>query len=234
MVYGDLLKSECDVIVHGCNCFKTMGAGIAKQIREIYPGAYEADLNYGFKGDRTKLGTYSSWTGPNHYLPDKMVTVVNLYTQYKYTGRNNFSYDAFEVGLEKVFGNFPKDYVIGIPRIGAGLAGGDWEKISDIIHKLSEQYNRKVLLFEIDEVLRAYRLCKKFSLKLRGVIHYKFELTMLFDTTEEADEAHSKLEKQMKLISGWWYGWNRWRELLKEENKEYLEKLVITDFSKYQ
>ncbi len=46
-LHGDLLeyaKNETfDVIIHGCNCFCTMGAGIAKGIKTQFPEAYRAD-----------------------------------------------------------------------------------------------------------------------------------------------------------------------------------------------
>ena len=46
-VTGDLVKlaknGEFDVIVHGCNCECIMGGGIAKQIRQAFPTAYDAD-----------------------------------------------------------------------------------------------------------------------------------------------------------------------------------------------
>jgi len=46
---GDLLdlasNGELDVIIHGCNCFNTMGAGIAKLIKSRWPEAYQADLS---------------------------------------------------------------------------------------------------------------------------------------------------------------------------------------------
>ncbi len=62
-IEGDLIRlanlGHFDVIIHGCNCFCTMGAGIAKAIREQYPAAYEADLATE-KGNRGKLGSYSS------------------------------------------------------------------------------------------------------------------------------------------------------------------------------
>lgn len=50
-VHGNLIKmaleGKFDVIIHGCNCFNTFGAGIALQIKRIFPDAYEADLkNY--------------------------------------------------------------------------------------------------------------------------------------------------------------------------------------------
>jgi len=47
-IKGDLialaLSGKFDVIVHGSNCFCTMGAGIAKTIKETFPAAYRADL----------------------------------------------------------------------------------------------------------------------------------------------------------------------------------------------
>ena len=79
---GDLIKlaldGEFDVIVHGCNCFCTMGAGIAKQIKNSFPIAYAADLETN-KGDRSKLGTCSVAVVND-------LTVVNAYTQYSWKG----------------------------------------------------------------------------------------------------------------------------------------------------
>lgn len=55
---GDLIalarEGHFDLIAHGCNCFCTMGARIARGIRAAFPEAYEADLNTK-KGDRAKL-----------------------------------------------------------------------------------------------------------------------------------------------------------------------------------
>ena len=43
IIEGDLIQlaldGEFDLIIHGCNCFCSMGAGIAKSIREIFPEA---------------------------------------------------------------------------------------------------------------------------------------------------------------------------------------------------
>jgi len=38
----DIFSDSNHIIVHGCNCFCTMGAGIAKTIKELYPSAYLA------------------------------------------------------------------------------------------------------------------------------------------------------------------------------------------------
>ena len=97
-IKGDLIKlalnGEFDVIVHGCNCFCTMGKGIALTIKNVFPEAYQADLKTN-KGDKQKLGKYSYATlQRNGY----QITVINAYTQYHYGGRGNKAdYNAIKV-----------------------------------------------------------------------------------------------------------------------------------------
>jgi len=133
IVKGDLIKlaldGKFDVVVHGCNCFCTMGAGIAKQIKHKFPEAYEEDLKTA-KGDKKKLGTISYAIIERNGFT---FTVVNGYTQYNWRGRGILvDYDA----IRSVFNNVKSLYSgmrIGYPKIGAGLAGGDWELISTIV-----------------------------------------------------------------------------------------------------
>ena len=132
-VYGDLLTlavaGDFDVIIHGCNCQNTMGAGIAKSIKLQFPAAYDADLATE-KDSRDKLGTYSSATVDSD---GRELTVVNAYTQFDWRGRGiKADYDA----IRSVFAKIKTDFAgkrIGYPLIGAGLAGGDWGLISQII-----------------------------------------------------------------------------------------------------
>jgi len=77
----DLFENQAfDILVHGCNCFHTMGAGIAKQIKDKYYEAYEADLQT-LKGDKNKLGTYTL------YQVNNSQCIINAYTQYHYYGK---------------------------------------------------------------------------------------------------------------------------------------------------
>lgn len=155
-VDGDLIKlakeGKFNVIVHGCNCLCNMGKGIAPQIKYNFPGTYEADLKT-IKGDKSKLGTYSYNTLENFHGPNKSLTVINAYTQYHYR-RNyrdtdiNVDYEA----IEKVFTKLNKDCrgcKIGIPKIGAGLAGGDWDIIEGIIKRVTPDLNITVVNYKI-------------------------------------------------------------------------------------
>jgi len=147
-IKGDLIKlakkGNFDAIVHGCNCFCAMGAGIAKTIREEFPEAYKADQATKC-GDANKLGHFSMALINYRGLSGGNVAVINAYTQHKYTGRSPVSYDAIEKVFADLNTNFRGD-IIGIPKIGAGLAGGDWDKIAKIINKATP--NLDIILVE--------------------------------------------------------------------------------------
>ena len=136
-INGDLIKlaknGSFDVIAHGCNCFHTMGAGIARQIKENFPEAYKADLKT-VKGSNEKLGDFSWVKVQGNW--DKSFYILNVYTQFGYgNNETHIRYDAVEDvfwKINRIFGNF--DYRFGFPKIGAGLAGGDWNKIKKIIN----------------------------------------------------------------------------------------------------
>ena len=137
IVKGDLIQlalaGEFDVIVHGCNCFCAMGAGIARQIKDKFPSAYQADLETG-KGDKKKLGTYSKAKVQKN---NERFIIINGYIQYHYSGSGVLAdYSAIDALFFQIQKKFPEKK-IGYPRIGAGLAGGDWKKIGSIIdHRL--------------------------------------------------------------------------------------------------
>jgi len=132
-------NGEFDVIVHGCNCFNTMGGGIAREIRERYPDAARMDSRTA-RGDINKLGTYTSLLvdmPSNHFF-----TIINAYTQYNMsTGEDVFEYDAFAVIIRKLAHNY-RGVRIGLPYIGMGLAGGDKELILSYIEWFAEEQSK--------------------------------------------------------------------------------------------
>jgi O-acetyl-ADP-ribose deacetylase (regulator of RNase III) len=133
VIQGDLLALAkdgwFDVIVHGCNCQCAMGKGIALSIKQQFPQAYAADLAT-TPGDRDKLGTFSSAVVQG---PSGLFTVVNAYTQFHWRGSGpNVDYEAVRSVFQQIRAQFG-DRRIGYPRIGAGLAGGDWNVIATII-----------------------------------------------------------------------------------------------------
>ena len=136
-VKGNLLDlaeaGEFDVIVQGCNCFNTMGSGIAKEIKLRYPNAAMVDAQTK-SGDIRKLGNYTIGLATDKFV------IVNAYTQFstaKFVGEDVFEYAAFKVILRKLAYEFGT-YRIGLPYIGMGLAGGDKNAIMATIWSFAE------------------------------------------------------------------------------------------------
>ena len=133
---GDLVlmarKGQFDVILHGCNCWCEMGAGIAKAIRHNFPEAYRADLET-TPGDPGKLGSCSVGSSS---VEGGELDVVNAYIQFNYSKQHDdevlVDYDAVRSCMRWIKKRY-SGRGIGLPKIGAGLAGGDWNRISRII-----------------------------------------------------------------------------------------------------
>lgn len=125
------------IIVQGCNCFNTMGGGIAREIAERYPHVAAVDRKT-VRGDYTKLG---NWTSENVILKNGTITfdIINAYTQYNMSrGDDVFEYAAFELILKKLAHKYPTcDF--GLPYIGMGLAGGNKNWIIPMIEGFAEQ-----------------------------------------------------------------------------------------------
>jgi len=124
---------QFDIIVHGCNCQNTMGSGIAKEIRERYPRAYEVDSSsvYTYQNPVLKLGNFTV-VADNPI--DPKFEIVNAYTQLHYLPRgvDHFDYESFKIILRKLAVIAP-DARYGFPYIGMGLAGGDPDEIKKIL-----------------------------------------------------------------------------------------------------
>ncbi|QHJ78840.1 MAG: hypothetical protein [Caudoviricetes sp.] len=116
---------------HGTNCQAAMGSGIAPQIAKAFPQVEEADrlyhkLNDHYHCKHNMLGTVFPVSLTNN------VTVFNAYTQYN-PGRDlriDSLRDCFEM-----LNIMARGAILMIPRIGAGVAGGDWDEISKIIEE---------------------------------------------------------------------------------------------------
>lgn len=145
MIYelkGDLLASDCNIIIHCCNCFNTMGAGIAKAISTKWPEAKAAD-NETIRGDKDKLGTFTFAEAADG------TKIFNLYGQYNYGsryGKRNLDYDALKLGLEKIKefleSNYhPAFYKVGTYKLGCYRAGGDWKIVKAIIEDVFPDWN---------------------------------------------------------------------------------------------
>lgn len=137
-IKGDLIELtkqfKFDIILHGSNIYHTMGAGVAKQIKENFPDAYKADKATKH-GDFSKIGTWSYCVYKQRVLDkNKYCMIINAYTQNTFSNGYSdvFCYDGFVAILKDISDKYPH-HSIGMPLIGCGLAGGNKERILKII-----------------------------------------------------------------------------------------------------
>ncbi len=134
-------------MAHGCNCFHSMGAGIAREVSKRIPKALAADKLTDY-GDEHKLGTFSS------ALTHKKVNgvssrIFNLYTQL------SLGADARYKAVEDCFTLLNAEYVkgkstsiLGVPLIGAGIGGLDWAVVEHIIDQATPNIQVAVFTFK--------------------------------------------------------------------------------------
>ncbi|MBL69520.1 MAG: hypothetical protein CMO74_13930 [Verrucomicrobiales bacterium] len=138
-------------IAHSCNCQNVMGAGIAKQIKDRYPQAFEADHEhwsneYNDGGNwRVQLGGYSKAEIKSMFLPNNKGRIYNLYTQSGYSTKSrqvNYEYfwkamKAMQEDLLFIQHETGNRQALGLPYgISCGLAGGNWKIIKAIIEDI--------------------------------------------------------------------------------------------------
>jgi len=155
-VKGNLLDmfdaGDFDIIVHGCNCHKNMGGGIAFQIAQRYPTVEAADNRTVTSPAVSKLGTIVPVWLSNRWLswfvPPKVV--INAYTQYNPGRDGNLQaiVDAFTELTDLVHDNNWYGKKIGIPAIGCGIAGLEWEEVEHFLTPICQDLDITLVVFE--------------------------------------------------------------------------------------
>ena len=141
LIDGNLLDfpNGINQIAHSCNTLNVMGAGIAKQIKDRYPLAWNADCIANQRVENI-LGSWSFGWADNG---ECQKGIYNLYTQEKVGNGREVNYEAFYLSLlqvekDLVFKKNSGDEIIfGLPYgISCGLAGGSIRIINTMIHDI--------------------------------------------------------------------------------------------------
>ncbi len=143
---GDLLDANEIVIAHGVNSAGKFGAGVAKAIANRFPEAKKAYLEKHY-GEGWKLADIQV------IRINGFRYICNICTQewYGYYGCY-VNYEAVDLGFDRLFAGMRTMNLrsIAIPRIGAGLGGGDWTMIEGIIQRRSDEYGIDVWVYYLE------------------------------------------------------------------------------------
>lgn len=160
VVKGDLLSVTEGVIAHGVNCRGAFGSGVAGAIAKKFPWVRDSYLHkYNTEGwvlgdvqlvksDGTNQPKKSTMQG---ILNIPGVVFANCATQDDFgTDKVNLDYSALEKCIDKVLHFCAKAKLpLAIPRIGCGLAGGDWETVQEIIIRLNADRKVPITVYEL-------------------------------------------------------------------------------------
>jgi O-acetyl-ADP-ribose deacetylase (regulator of RNase III) len=145
-VSGDLFANEfkAKAFAHGCNCQGSMGAGIAKGIREPYPEMYE-EYRRRCKAKPREFNLGDAWL----WKAEDQPWVFNLGTQEGFW-RARASYEAIEESLSRIKGQADKEKIksIAVPRIGVGYGGLSWKKVRAIFERVFGEWAGTLYVYE--------------------------------------------------------------------------------------
>jgi O-acetyl-ADP-ribose deacetylase (regulator of RNase III) len=127
-IQGDITETELDFIAHGVNCQNTMGSGVAKALFTKWIGVKYSYHDFcGNSKPEALLGKVAVYTANK--------TIFNCFTQitFGYDGQRRVNYAAVVECLKEIIQVYnPKR--LAIPKIGCGLAGGNWTFMEQLIN----------------------------------------------------------------------------------------------------
>ena len=137
--YGNILNTEISYIAHCVNNQHKMRSGVAKAIREKYPKAYDDYMS-------SKLGMGNVIVSTN--TPHNIIHIVGQ-DHYGYDGKQYVDYVALRKGIKTINKHIHEP--VAFPKIGCGLAGGDWSIVSAILEEEMTNFHPIVYILN-DEV----------------------------------------------------------------------------------
>lgn len=134
IIFQNILSIDSGIICHACNCQNKFGKGLALYIKNKFPIVFEEFLKLSSISPRKKLGTIQE------VKINEKLSVVNCFTQLYYGYNKDFNdYTAWEKILDKLVDIRGERDLYFPYMVSCGLAGGNWERIQEIIlRKLPE------------------------------------------------------------------------------------------------
>ena len=152
--YGKGLK----IVAHGCNDIGRWGKGFVLAVTKRFGGKPQRAY-FEWHRDRNQPGSTFRLGGVQfviqHEGPDRYVAVCNMITQHGIqragsTGKAPVRYDAIQEALGALGAHAAQHGAsIHMPRIGAGLAGGDWNRILPLIEAMARNHGVDVYVYTL-------------------------------------------------------------------------------------
>jgi O-acetyl-ADP-ribose deacetylase (regulator of RNase III) len=144
----DLFESTAQVIAHQVNCQGVMGGGVALQIRERWPEAYNRYHYLCEKSGSELLG------GIQFFDLGIGRSLVHLFGQDGLGKGRQTNYEALYTALEYLRGWMEATWVgqktVAFPyKLGCGLAGGSWEIVEAMVRTVFDGFEGVVEIYRL-------------------------------------------------------------------------------------
>lgn len=130
IVIGD----KYSVICHCCNAIGAWGSGFVVPLGKKYPIAREKYLEFIENTPKeNRLGSVSFAKVNDNII---VANIIGQYYTYPKDGKIPLDYEALEKGFKfiiNIFKMHKMPLTVHMPKIGCGLAGGDWNVVEKII-----------------------------------------------------------------------------------------------------
>ena len=143
IVEGNLLEAKEEYICHQVNCQGVMGSGVALQIKNKYPKAYEDYVTLCNETNNDYILGYAHLVRIN-----ESKCIVNLFGQDRYGyGKRQTNYIALVKAIVDIINYADSD--IAIPyNMGCDRGGADWNKIYFILEVLAEDFKHDIVIYK--------------------------------------------------------------------------------------
>lgn len=129
-IKGDVRDTHIKNIAHGVNCQNKMGSGVAKALFERWPEVKEF---YHLMFEEISPNNPELLGVTQKVMCDDK-NIYNCFTQlnYGYDGKKYVNYAAIALAFDDMKHEGVKE--VAIPKIGCGLAGGNWSIVEQLIN----------------------------------------------------------------------------------------------------
>ena len=143
-----IIGDKYSVICHCCNALGAWGKGFVVPLGQKYPIAREKYLKFiKMTKEENRLGSVSFAKVTDNII---VANIIGQYNIYPKEGKIPLDYEALEKGFRSVIEMFQTNnipFTVHMPKIGCGLAGGDWNRVEEIIKNTFISSNIEVYVY---------------------------------------------------------------------------------------
>lgn len=139
-INGSILDAKEDIIAQGCNCEGSSNFGLAKYLANEYP---KSDKIYQKMCSNNLFHLGTVLFNKEKGKIQAFCGTQNYYGKFLKMDKKSIEerYQAIETCLIKIYNKAKNEKLsVALPRIGCGLARGDWERVKVIIKRVFHDY----------------------------------------------------------------------------------------------